>query len=120
MYQVHLLHGLWPAVFDAWGADLDTLATCLGDHHDLAVLRDTIQDELDQRLSARDRARMAAAIDKRCARLEADAHPLGRRLYAESPKQVSDRIADYWKAWREAKLEEKQVEQPKNSRRRSN
>jgi hypothetical protein len=48
-----------------------------------------------------------AGIDRRRASLEADARPLGRRLYAEPVKSVSDRIDGYWKSWRLAKRDER-------------
>jgi CHAD domain-containing protein len=105
-FQIRLLRGVWPAVFEAWVADLDALSDLLGDDHDLAVLHGTIGGELHDVLNPGDRDGLLAGIDRRRASLEADARPLGRRLYAEPVKSVSDRIEAYWSAWRLAKREE--------------
>jgi CHAD domain-containing protein len=115
MAQLRLLHGLWPAVMDAWAADSHALADLLGDHHDLTVLRAIITQDVKDAITARDRDALLAGIDRRRARLAADARPLGRRLYAESPKDVGDRLELYWKAWRLAKREEKAATKPTSS-----
>lgn len=109
-YQVHLLRGVWPSIFDAWEDDLHTLTDLLGDDHDFAVLRLTITQDLHDKIDGRARDALLAGIDRRRRQLESDARPVGERLYAESPKLVTQRIGVYWDTWRKLKKEEKDAE----------
>jgi CHAD domain-containing protein len=105
-FQVRLLRVLWPSMFKAWESDLETVADLLGKDHDLAMLRLTISDDLREALDAHERDLLLQRIDARRARLQADARPLGRLLYAESAKSVSGRIDRYWNARRAATRDE--------------
>jgi CHAD domain-containing protein len=107
LYQVRLLRGLWRPVFDAWHDELDTLADLLGEGHDLAVLRLIIQEKLHADLAIQERDGLVIRINDRCARLEEEAKPLGRRLYTEAATSLSARVDDYWAAWRLNKREDK-------------
>jgi CHAD domain-containing protein len=107
MYEVRLLRGLWPSVFKAWESDLDALAHLLGDDHDLAVLQATIDHDLRPALNMHDRSGLLRVLEHRRRRLEQDARPAGRRLFAERPKDVGKYIQAQWDAWRLARREEK-------------
>ncbi len=96
MYQVRLLRGAWPGVFEAWIDDLDKLADLLGEDHDLAMLQLTIGQELRERIKARDREFLLIGINRRRSDLEDEAQPLGRTLFAHSPRTVIDRIGACW------------------------
>jgi hypothetical protein len=78
--------------------DAHLLSDLLGDDHDLALLRETLQNagpalavEVDSVL---------ALLDHRRAQLQTQAMLLGERLYAEKPKAFRRRMRAYWKAWR--------------------
>ena len=99
-YHVRLLAPAWPAPLEARAAELKRLSDCLGDDHDLALLRATLgaqPEEFGGR--ARLRAPLRAAA-KRQRLLRADARDLGRRLYAERAGEFGARMAAYWTAWR--------------------
>lgn len=96
-YGLELLSGAWSVPLEAMAAEADRLAELLGDHHDLAVLR---ADLHQRRLGEEETRRLEAAIEGRQDALGADAFALGRRLYAERPKDFSRRLGRYWRAWR--------------------
>ena len=79
--------------------DSHRLSELLGDHHDLAVMR---QDALGRRepLAAGELDRLLAAITERQRQLLAEAMPLGERIYAEKPKALSKRVRRRWNARR--------------------
>lgn len=75
----------------------DELADALGDHHDLAVLRD---DLLLRELPTVKRAALVAAIADRQEELLAEALPLGERLYDRKPKRFRKKMRAGWRDWR--------------------
>jgi hypothetical protein len=95
-YHCRLLRDAWPALMLAWHEELAVLAGWLGDEHDLSQLREF--------LHSRGRAKKDAAfhavigfIDHRCDDLRNEAEPLGRRLFAEKPKDLVNRLALWWR-----------------------
>ncbi len=95
-YQLRLLRLLWPPVMKTLASEVHELANLLGDDHDLAVLRDTIQAE-PERHGEKAVAEALMRIDRRRAQLQAAVWQLGARLYAEKPKAFTRRI-DAWRA----------------------
>jgi CHAD domain-containing protein len=98
-YHARLLQPVAPSALTPLGRRLKGLSDGLGDDHDLAVLRATIlaaprgfggRAAGDQAIALIDGAR--ADLQDRCIRL-------GARLYAESPRAHSRRVARYWRAW---------------------
>lgn len=96
-YQLRLLGPAWSEPLGAASEEADRLTDLLGDHHDLAVLR---QDLRERRLGEAGTRALEAAIDARQAELAGEAFDLGRRLYAERPKAYGRRLRRYWEAWR--------------------
>lgn len=96
-YQLRLLAPAWSEPLGAVAEEAHRLTDLLGDHHDLAVLR---QDLRERRLGEEETRALEAAIDARQAALAGEAFDLGRRLYAEPPKAYSRRLRRYWEAWR--------------------
>jgi CHAD domain-containing protein len=96
-YELRLLNDAWPGPLAATAAESHRLTELLGDHHDLAVLREDLQE---RNLGAEATRELAAAIGRRQEELAAEAIALGRRLYAERPKQFGRRLRRYWQAWR--------------------
>jgi CHAD domain-containing protein len=95
-HQTRLLRRTWPPVMLALGGELKKLADALGEHHDLAVLAEWIENNFKdgacrEPLEAAGRAR---------ARLEEGFLPAGRRIYAETPDEFCRRIHAYWRAWK--------------------
>lgn len=95
-HELRLLSAAWPGPLKAASKEAHQLSELLGGHHDLAVLR----EDLGQRnLGQLETQTLAAAIDRRQQELAGEALALGRRLYAERPKQFSRRLRRYWEAW---------------------
>jgi CHAD domain-containing protein len=96
-YELRLLSEAWPAPLEATAEEAHRLSELLGDHHDLAVLREDLHD---RRLGDEETQALAAAIDRRQEELAGEALALGRRLYAERPQDFGRRLRRYWQAWR--------------------
>lgn len=96
-YELRLLAGCWPGLFEEWAEQAHQLAELLGDHHDLAVLA----EDLDGRVGVvAERDAIRVLIERRQEELLAQALGLGERLYAEKPKHYRRRLHAYWRAWR--------------------
>lgn len=96
-HELRLLSCAWPRPLEATAEEAHELTDLLGDHHDLAVLREDLRQ---RNLGEEETVALEAAIGRRQEDLAAEALSLGRRLYAESPKQFSRRLRRYWQAWR--------------------
>jgi CYTH domain-containing protein/CHAD domain-containing protein len=96
-YGLELFGGAWSGPLEATAAEADRLTDLLGDHHDLAVLREDLHQ---RRLGEEETLSLEAAIEARQGQLAAEAFSLGRRLYAERPKDFGRRLGRYWRAWR--------------------
>jgi CHAD domain-containing protein len=77
--------------------EADELSDILGDHNDLAVLLEAVEEQRDV-LSDDQAAELRAAITRRRDRLRLSAVSLGRRLYAEAPRGFGRRVGVYWSA----------------------
>ncbi|HEY8501932.1 MAG TPA: CHAD domain-containing protein [Solirubrobacterales bacterium] len=96
-YALRILSDAWPAPLEAAADEAHKLSELLGDHHDLALLREDLHQ---RRLGEEETRALEAAIDDRQGELVAEALALGDRLYAEKPKAFDRRIRSYWRAWR--------------------
>jgi CHAD domain-containing protein len=98
-YQLRIVRNAWPEVLDEVADQAHDLSDLLGDHHDLAVLRD---DALERRelLADGELERLLASVSERQDQLADEAIVLGKRVYAEKPNAFVGRIRSYWQAWR--------------------
>jgi CHAD domain-containing protein len=90
-YHAQLLRHSWPEMMKPYTAVLDELAKSLGDHHDLAVLRERVADPPPA---------LVKSIEKRQQELEKRAREIGRRVYVEKPDAWLARTRKVWHAWR--------------------
>jgi hypothetical protein len=97
-YHLRLLTSTAPGIVGGQAKDAHRLGDLLGDDHDLAVLRDRLQETADAITADLDP--VFGLIDHRREQLQEEALLLGRRLYAEKPSAFSRRLHRYWKAWR--------------------
>ena len=95
-FHVDLLRRVAPDVLEADLKTIDKLSDLLGVHHDLAVLRHTIDAEPLRFGSDEDRAALREVIDARRREIEERATSLGRQLLAERPQALAERFARYW------------------------
>lgn len=99
-YQMRLLKRIWPKVIHARIGEARTLADELGDHHDLAIFRLTVLPTLD---CAEDPVCevLGGLIEAEELRLEPHCLKHGRRLFAEDAHAFGERVAAYWRAWKD-------------------
>ena len=90
-YQLRLLRNAWKDGLKAPVKEIGHLAELLGDYNDLSVLIDELETAADPSLDGL----KAVAAGKQAEILE-EAIPLGHRIYAEKPRQFTERIAAYW------------------------
>jgi len=98
-YHCRLLQDIWADHMTQRCSAMSELSDMLGDDHDLAVLRQTI---IERGGAVADHDGLDAFIellDTRRMELQRDAFALGRRAYAEKPKQLRQRFKRYWKVW---------------------
>lgn len=98
-YMTDLLAGAWPALLEPLADEAHEFSQLLGDHHDLAVLRDEAHARPDC-FGGKAQARLLELIARRQGELFEAGIPYGRRLYAEKPKAFSRRLAAYWETRR--------------------
>jgi CHAD domain-containing protein len=102
-YQVTLLRPLWPEQMDATARELEALGEHLGDDHDLAMLRQAVEEKCVGDGHRRELEILNGLIDERQHELRAGALALGARFYTEKPRAFCDRLAGYWRIWRREK-----------------
>lgn len=93
-HHVDLLEAAAPDLLAGRKALLDRLGGLLGDHHNLAVLDETL-DKLDG-ISAADLGVVRRLVGERQETLAGQAFALGRQLTAEKPSTLQARFAAYW------------------------
>ncbi len=96
-YHLRLLRKVWPPVLKARFDEARQLGRLLGDEHDLAELRARLA-EPSFTCDAAATAAATALIDRHRGRLQAEARPLGERLFADKPKRLAARLHTYWAA----------------------
>lgn len=97
-HQMEFLAPLWPEVVVGTALTLDRLGNILGEDNDLAELSRLLSARPDLCPDARERSLFRALVMQRRNELQLAAEVLGRRVYAERPKALSSRFAEYWGA----------------------
>ena len=95
-HQFGLLRRVWPDVLEAMEDTADELGERLGADHDLAVLRDRVESE--PALAPAVQEALLDRIDTRRKEHQREAIALGRRLYAEKPSALRQRLGRLWNA----------------------
>jgi CHAD domain-containing protein len=99
-YQLRILKVATPKGLSDRIDVADRLSDALGDHHDLAVLRDDLLARDLQTVTVR-RAALVAPIAQRQEELASAALDLGNRLYLEKPKRFRKKMRRGWREWRD-------------------
>jgi CHAD domain-containing protein len=95
-YHLRMLKPVSPGIVGGQADEAHMLADLLGDDHDLAVLRETLETRAGELVVDLDA--VLDLIDHRREQLQAEAMIVGQRLYAERPKAFAGRLHHYWKA----------------------
>jgi len=102
-YHIRLIEPLWSDVMQAYEKSLKELETCLGDDHNLVVLREKLTSEPDLRANDKAAALAIRLIDRRQKELRKNALALGARIYGEEkPREFTRRMKRLWDAWQAA------------------
>ena len=100
-YQVRLIKDADPQLLGALADHAHDLSDHLGDDHDLALLRDTVQRRGAVFTEPAHKRHLLEEIDQRRGELQFAAISLAERTYADKPKRLSKRLAGRWEAWRD-------------------
>jgi CHAD domain-containing protein len=99
-HQLQVLEPIWDPIIKELGNQVHELTQFLGDDHDLAVLRQKVATDPGSYGDDSTVETLLALIDRRREELQQEAFVLAQRVYLDSPKDFTNRIKGYWKAWR--------------------
>jgi CHAD domain-containing protein len=102
-YQVRLVRDADKQMLGSLADHAHDLSDHLGDDHDLALLRETVQRRRAAFAGAADKRHLLEEIDARRGELQFAAISLAERIYTEKPKRFTKRIEKRWDAWRDRK-----------------
>ncbi len=100
-YQLQVLEGVWPGLFEPLAEQVHQLTNLLGDDHDLAVLAGLVGANGATGLPPASREGLLARLEERRSDFQREAFRLGQRIYAEKPASFVRRIGEYWRTWRD-------------------
>ena len=92
-YALETLEPLWPPLIQRMADEAHELTNCLGNDHDLNVLR-------QETGNAQPLAKLITQLQQE---LRHEALALGAKLYDAKPGVFTHRFADYWKEWRHSR-----------------
>ena len=101
-YQLQVFAPFGPGPVAEMTEEAHQLADCLGDDHDLAVLRERAAQARDLFPSAAAHRALLNLIERCRVGLQGKAQQLGRRLYADPPAVFTARVGKYWHGWRQS------------------
>jgi CHAD domain-containing protein len=102
-YQLRLIRDADKHMLGDLADHAHDLSDHLGDDHDLALLRETVQRRRAAFGNPSDKRHLIEEIDQRRGELQFAAISLGERIYADKPKRFSKRLEKRWDSWRERK-----------------
>jgi CHAD domain-containing protein len=100
-YQVRLIRDVDRPMLGALADHAHDLSDHLGDDHDLALLRETVQRRRAAFPEPARKRHLLEEIDQRRGELQFAAISLAERVYADKPKRFSKRLEKRWEAWRD-------------------
>jgi CHAD domain-containing protein len=95
-HQMELLTPLWPEVVVGMAITLERVGELLGQDHDLAMLIERLESDINLCPDPVERSLIAALANQRRADLQTAARILGRRVFAEEPESLTGRFDAYW------------------------
>jgi CHAD domain-containing protein len=102
-YQVRLVRDADTHMLGALADHAHDLSDHLGDDHDLALLRETVQRRPAAFADPAEKRHLLEQIDQRRGELQFAAISLAERIYSDKPKRFSKRLEKRWEAWRDQK-----------------
>lgn len=103
-YHIRILEPAWEDILEELADELHDLSDYLGDDHDLAIFKQTILKQAEWFKDEGELEILLGMVNQRRNSLQNSAFPLGRKIYAEKPKDFVKRIQVYWQTWEEISL----------------
>ena len=100
LYQLEILLPAWPQRSIPRHRKLKDLAAMLGEHHDLAVLRQRITDHLDRDGARNSCEPVHALVTREIGKLSIEAILCGNSLFNIDDKEWIERLHQHWLHWR--------------------
>jgi CHAD domain-containing protein len=100
-YQVRLIGDADKHLLGPLADHAHDLSDHLGDDHDLALLRETVQRRRAAFADPAHKRHLLEQIDQRRGELQFAAISLAERIYDDKPKRFTKRLEKRWEAWRE-------------------
>jgi CHAD domain-containing protein len=100
-YQLRLIKEADEHMVGALADHAHDLSDHLGDDHDLALMRETVQRRRAAFSGPADKRHLLEQIDQRRGELQFAAISLAERIYADKPKRFTKRLERRWEAWRD-------------------
>lgn len=97
-HQMEILTPIWPEVMVAMAITFDRIGELLGEEHDLAELLRLVAERRDLCPNPMERSLFAALAEQRRSDLQTACRILGRRVFAETPGALEERISAYWES----------------------
>jgi len=98
-YHVRLLESLWTDGMRAYEKSLKDLETCLGEDHNLVILREKVLADPAFYGSGEEVRLLAGLIGQYHKELRDNALSLGARTYEEKPREFTRRMQHLWEVW---------------------
>jgi CHAD domain-containing protein len=102
-YQLRLIADADKHMLGALADHAHDLSDHLGDDHDLALLRETVQRRRAAIADPAEERQLVEQIDQRRGELQFAAISLAERIYADKPKRFTKRLEKRWEEWRDRK-----------------
>jgi len=99
-YHIRVLCPISPLMLNGWRDRVLGLSEVLGEDHDLAVLRQVLLPALDAQPDVA--AAFTALVAERRRTLQGQAFAEGRKLFADPPDALIDRLRPLWSVWGKA------------------
>ncbi len=100
-YQVGMMRPVWPGACEAIEGELHRLTDFLGLIHDLHLVETVLAALPPEVVPVEALSVVQAAAARSGETAAADALRLGARLYGDKPGGFADRVAGWWRFWRE-------------------
>ncbi len=99
-HQFQILQPICPTMLQPLADQLHDLSDYLGDDHDLAMLRQRVEEDRERFGGDAVVGPLLDHAERRRQELQRKAHLLGEQLYQDKPRVFVDRLTPYWMAWR--------------------
>jgi CHAD domain-containing protein len=99
-YQVRLIGDADKHLLGTLADHAHDLSDHLGDDHDLALLRETVQRRRAAFADPAHKRHLLEQVDQRRGELQFAAISLAERIYADKPKRFTKRLENRWGVWR--------------------